>query len=122
MRLAPNGLPGGLPFNVGLPELSHTWSIISSFLMRRLKDLLPRLSLNWAPRCFQGPLIVLPYLAILEFLRGLALLLRLLGLRLLTPLLLQIEAQRKAFRLFFFFGESWCGAWVFLLLIILTIY
>ena len=73
------------------------------FLMRRLKDLLPMLRLIRAPRCFKGPLIVLPCLAILGFLRGLALLLLLLGLRLLTPLLSQVEAQRQAFRLFFFF-------------------
>ena len=56
---------------------------------------------------FSGALIVLPCLAILGFLRGLALLLRLLGLCLLTPLLPQVGAQRQAFRLslfFFFFG------------------
>ena len=57
------------------------------FLMRRLKDLLPRLRLMRASRCFQGPLIMLPCLEILGFLRGLALFLRLLGLHLLTPLL-----------------------------------
>ena len=59
-----------------------------------------------APRCFKGPLIVLPCLAILRFLWGLALLLRLLRLSLLTPLLPQVKAQRQAFRLslsFFFF-------------------
>ena len=60
------------------PDLSST----SSSLMRRLKDLLLRLRLMQVPRCF---LIVLPYLVILGFLRGLVLLLRLLGLRLLTP-------------------------------------
>ena len=63
-----------------------------------------------APRCFQGPLIVLPCLEILRFLRGLVLLLLLLGLlllghRLLTPLLPKVGAQRQAFRLSFFF---WC--------------
>ena len=47
----------------------------------------------------------------LEFLQGLALLLRLLGLRLLTPLLPQVRAQRQAFRLFFFFFfVFWRGA------------
>ena len=55
----PNGPLGGLPFNVGLPKLSQTWSSTSSFLTRRLKDLLPRLRLMQAPTCFQGPLIVL---------------------------------------------------------------
>ena len=30
-EVVPNGLPGGLPFNVGLPELSQTWSLTSSF-------------------------------------------------------------------------------------------
>ena len=69
-RPVSNGLPGGLPLNVGLPELSQTQSSTFSFLMRRLKDLLPRLRLMWAPRCFQGPLIVLPCLAILGFLQG----------------------------------------------------
>ena len=77
------------------------------------------------PRCFQGPLIVLPCLAILGFLRGLALLLRLLGLRLLTPLLPQVGAQCQVFKLspfsFFFFCVSQRGAWVFILLLILTI-
>ena len=97
------GLLGGLPFNVRLPELSQTWSSTSSFLMRRLKDPLPRLRLMRAPRCFQGPLIVLPCLAILGFHRGLALMLRLLGLRLLAPLLPQVGAQSQAFRLCFFF-------------------
>ena len=50
---------------------------------------------------------MLPCLAILGFLRGLALLLCLLGLRPLTLLLPQVGAQRQAFRLsvFFFF---WC--------------
>ena len=80
----------------------------SSFLMRRLKDLLPRMRLMRAPRCFQGPLIVLPFLAILEFLRGLALLLSLLGLRLLTPLLPQVGAQRQVFRLSVFFFFFFC--------------
>ena len=61
------------------------------------------LRLMRAPGCFQGPLIVIPCLAILGFLRGLALLLSLLGLSLLTPLLSQVGAQRQAFRLFFFF-------------------
>ena len=61
-------LPGGLPFNVGPLELSQTWSSTSSFLMRRLADLLLRVRLRQAPRCFQGPLIVLPCLAILGFL------------------------------------------------------
>ena len=55
MRHVPNGLLGGVPFNVGLLEHSQTWSSTSSFLMRRLKDLLPRLRLMQAPRCFQGP-------------------------------------------------------------------
>ena len=49
--------------------------------------------------CFQGALIVLPCPAILGFLRGLVLQLRLLGLRFLLP---QVGAQRQAFRLFFF--------------------
>ena len=44
-RQIPNGLSGGLPFNAGLPELSQTWSSTSSFLMKRLKDLFPRLRL-----------------------------------------------------------------------------
>ena len=61
-----------------------------------------------APRCFQGPLIVLPYLAILGFLRGPVLLLRLLGLRFFTPLLPQVGAQRQAFRLSLFFFLFWC--------------
>ena len=56
-----------------------------------------------APRCFQGPLIVLPCRAILRFLRGLVLLLRLLRLRLLTPSLPQAGAQRQALGSFFFF-------------------
>ena len=51
---------------------------------------------------FSRPLIMLLCLAILRFLRGLALLLRLLGLCLLTPLLSRVEAQRQAFRIFFF--------------------
>ena len=51
-RPIPNGLPGSLPFNIGLPELSQTWSSTSSFLMRSLKDLLLRLRLMRAPRCF----------------------------------------------------------------------
>ena len=106
MRPVPNELPGSLPFNVGLPELSQTWSSTFSFLMRRLKDLLPRLRFRWAPRCFQGPLILLPCLVILGFLQGLVPLLRLLGLCFFTPLLPQAEAQRQAFRLFFFF--FWC--------------
>ena len=75
---------GWLAFQRRAFELSQTWSSTSIFLMRRLKDLLPRLRLMQAPRCFQGPLIVLPCLAILEFLQGLVLLLCLLGLRLLT--------------------------------------
>ena len=69
-----------------------------------------------APRCFQGPLIVLPCLAILGFLPGLALLLCLQGLCLLTPLLPQVGARRQASRLFIFFfnlAVSWHGAWVF---------
>ena len=61
------------------------------------------LRLMRAPGCFQGPLIVIPCLAILGFLRGLALLLSLLGLSLLTPLLSQVGAQRQAFRLSLFF-------------------
>ena len=53
---------------------------------------------------------------------GVVLLLRLLGLRFLTPLLSQVGAQRQAFRFcFFFFKVSWRGAWVFVLLLILTI-
>ena len=55
---------------------------------------------------------------------GLALLPRLLGLCLLTPLLSQVGAQRHASRLFFFFFNlvvSWRGAWVFVLLLILTL-
>ena len=81
------------------PDLSST----SSSLIRRLKDLLPRLRLMQVPRHF---LIVLPCLVILGFLRGLVLLVRLLGLRLLTPPLPQTGAQRLAFRLclFFFWG------------------
>ena len=107
-RHVPNGPPSGLPFNIGLPELSQTWSSTSIFLMRRLKDLFPRLRLMQVPRCFQGPLIVLPCLAILGFLRGLVLLLHLLGLRLLTPPHPQVGAQHQAFRFFFFFfGSSW---------------
>ena len=77
--------------------------------------MLQRLRLMRVPRCFQGPLIVLPCLAILGFLRGLAFLPRLLGLRLLTPLLPQVGARRQASRFFFFFNlaVSWRGAWVF---------
>ena len=52
---------------------------------------------------FSGALDRAPLPGDSRFLRGLALLLRLLGLRLLTPLLLQVGAQRQAFRLFFFF-------------------
>ena len=75
--------------------------------------MLPRMRLMRAPRCFQGPLIVLPCLAILEFLRGLALLFHLLGLRLLIPLLPQVGDQRPDFRLslfFFFFFWVYPGA------------
>ena len=58
---------------------------------------------------FSRALIVLPCLVVLEFLRGLVLLLRLLGLRFLTPLLLQAGAQRQAFRLsIFLFFLFWC--------------
>ena len=97
------------------PDLSST----SCSLMRRLKDLLPTLRLMQVPRCF---LIVFPYLVILGFLQGLVLLLCLLGLRLLTPPLPQAGPQRLAFRhsLFFFFA-SWREAWVFVLLLTLTI-
>ena len=116
-RSTPNGLPGGLPFNVRLSELSQTLSSTSRFSMRRLKDLLLRLRLMLALRCFQGPLIVLPCQVVLGFLRGLALLSRLLGLHLLTPLLPQIGARCKASRLFFSFFfyliVSWRGAWYF---------
>ena len=57
-------------------------------------------------------------LVVLRFLRELALLSRLLGLRLLTPLLSQVGARRKASRLCFFFfffdlAVSWRGAWDF---------
>ena len=68
MRHVLNKLSGGLPFNVGLPEISQTWSTTSSFLIRRLNDMLSSLRLMRAPRCFQGPLIVLPCLMIHEFL------------------------------------------------------
>ena len=52
-----------------------------------------------APRCFRGPLIVLPCLVILWFLWRLALL-PCLGLRLFTPLLPRVEARLQAPRLF----------------------
>ena len=53
-----------------------------------------------ASRCYLGPLIVLPFLVIFGFLRGLVLLPHLLGLRLLTPLLPQVEVRRQASRPF----------------------
>ena len=111
---------GWLPFQRrayrAFPDLSST----SSSLMRRLKDLLPRLRLMQVSRRF---LIVLPYLVILGFLRGLVLLIILLGLRLLTHPLPQAGAQRLAFRQsLFFFGASWRGAWAFLFLLTLTIF
>ena len=53
-----------------------------------------------ALRCYLGPLIMLPYLVIFGFLRGLVLLLCLLGLCLLTPLLPQAEVRRQASRPF----------------------
>ena len=92
-------------------------------LIRRLKDLLPRLRLMRAPRCFQGPLIVLPCLVILGFLRGLALLHCLLGLCLLTPLLPKVGARSQASRLFFFLTLSYLGAEpeFFVMLLILTL-
>ena len=98
------------------PDLIST----SCSLMRRLNDLLPTLRLMQVPRCF---LIVLPYLMILGFLQGLVLLLRLLGLCLLTPPLPQAGPQRLVFRhsLFYFFA-SWREAWVFVLLLTLTIF
>ena len=56
----------------------------------------------------------------------LVLLLRLLGLRLFTPPLPQAGAQCQAHKrslfFLFFFGASWQEAWVFVLLLILTIY
>ena len=55
-------------------------------------------------------------LVVLRFLRELALLSSLLGLRLLTPLLSQVGARRKASRLYFFFFDlavSWRRAWDF---------
>ena len=67
-----------------------------------VEGLLSTLRLMRAPRCFQGPLIVLPCLVIFGFLQRLALLPCLLGLRLLSPLLPQVEARRQASRLFFF--------------------
>ena len=100
MRPEPNGLPGVLPSNVGLPELSPTWSSTSIFQMRRYKILLPRLRLMGAPRCFWGPLIVLPCLVIFEFFRRPALLSLPLGFRLLTLLLSQVEARLQALRPF----------------------
>ena len=53
-----------------------------------------------APRCFLGPMVVLPCLLIFGFLRRLALFPCLLGLRLLTPLLPQVGARPQAPRLF----------------------
>ena len=62
--------------------------------------MLPRLRLMGAPRCFRGPLIVLPYLVIFRFFRRPALLPRQLGFRLLTLLLPQVEARLQALRPF----------------------
>ena len=62
--------------------------------------MLLRLGLMWAPRCFRGPLIVLPYLMILGILWWSALLPRPLGLRLLTPLLSQVVARLQVPKLF----------------------
>ena len=75
-----------------------------------------------APRCYLGPLIVFPCLVIFGFLRRLALLPRLLGLRLLTPLLPQVEVRRQVSRLFFFLTLSYPGAepGIFVLLLTLT--
>ena len=53
-----------------------------------------------APRCFRGPLIMLPYLVIFGFFRKLALLPRSLVFRLLTLLLLQVEVGLQALRPF----------------------
>ena len=99
MRLVPNGLPGGLPFKLRASRAFPNLEFNIQLSDEEVEGSSSEAEVDAGAEVFLGPLIMLSCLAILGFLRGLVLLLCLLGLRLLTPLLPQVGAQCQAFRL-----------------------